>query len=43
MDELSPDILSNQAGHFQEDFFLVPGTAMGCYVISKQELHIAET
>jgi hypothetical protein len=43
IDELSPDILCNQAGHFQEDFFLVPGTAMGCYVISKQELHIAET
>uniref|UniRef100_A0ACD5XNF3 Uncharacterized protein n=1 Tax=Avena sativa TaxID=4498 RepID=A0ACD5XNF3_AVESA len=43
IDELSPDILSNQAGHFQEDFFFEPGTAMGCYVISKQELHISET
>ncbi|KAM0921683.1 hypothetical protein ACQ4PT_006642 [Festuca glaucescens] len=43
MEELSPDILSNQAGHFQEDFFLEPGTAMGCYIIAKQELHIAET
>ncbi|CAM0949595.1 unnamed protein product [Alopecurus aequalis] len=42
IDELSPDILSKQAGHFQEDFFLEPGTAMGCYVISKQELHISE-
>ncbi|EMS57401.1 hypothetical protein TRIUR3_10007 [Triticum urartu] len=40
MVELSPDILSKQAGHFQEDFFMEPGTAMGCYVISKQELHI---
>lgn len=39
--ELSPDILSKQAGHFQEDFFMEPGTAMGCYVISRQELHIA--
>lgn len=38
--ELSPDILSKQAGHFQEDFFMEPGTAMGCYVISRQELHI---
>ena len=42
IDELSPDILSKQAGHFQEDFFFEPGTAMGCYVISKQELQIAE-
>lgn len=33
--EISPDILSKQACHFQEDFFMEPGTAMGCYVISR--------
>lgn len=41
-EELSHDIASNRMGVFHEEFHMQPGSAIGSYVISKQELHILQ-
>jgi len=40
--ELTHDVASNHMGVFHEQFHMKPGSAIGIYTISKQELHILE-
>ncbi|CAL5012683.1 unnamed protein product [Urochloa decumbens] len=39
-DEVPFNIMSKRIGRFREEFFMVPGNAMGCFIISRQKLHI---
>ncbi|KAF5207643.1 Mitogen-activated protein kinase kinase [Thalictrum thalictroides] len=40
--DLSIDIASKRMGTFQEQFILEPGSAIGCYLIARQELYIMQ-
>ncbi|CAL5001914.1 unnamed protein product [Urochloa decumbens] len=42
-DEVPFNIMSKRIGRFREEFFMVPGNAMGCFIISRQKLHVIET
>jgi len=39
-DEVPLDIMSKRVGRFREEFFMEPGNAMGCFIISTQKLHV---
>jgi len=39
-DEVPFDIMSKRVGRFREEFFMEPGNAMGCFIISTQKLHV---
>ena len=39
---LTHDVASNRMGVFHEQFHMKPGSAIGSYTISKQELHILQ-
>ncbi|XP_072959840.1 mitogen-activated protein kinase kinase 3 isoform X1 [Typha angustifolia] len=41
-EDLSLDIASKRIGTFHEQFILEPGTAIGCFIIAKQELYIQQ-
>ena len=40
LDELAIDIPSKRVGQFREQFTMRPGSSMGCYYISRQDLYI---
>ncbi|XP_020089612.1 mitogen-activated protein kinase kinase 3 [Ananas comosus] len=42
MQDIPFDIASRRVGTFHEQFCIVPGTTIGCYVIDKQELYIQQ-
>ncbi|WVZ92753.1 hypothetical protein U9M48_038796 [Paspalum notatum var. saurae] len=42
-DEVPFNIMNKRIGHFREDFFMEPGTSIGCFIISRQKLSIFET
>ncbi|OEL27329.1 Mitogen-activated protein kinase kinase 3, partial [Dichanthelium oligosanthes] len=42
-DEVPFHIMSKRVGHFREEFFMEPGNAMGCFIISTQKQHIVYT
>ncbi|RLM60381.1 mitogen-activated protein kinase kinase 3-like [Panicum miliaceum] len=41
-DEVPWDIMSKRVGRFREEFFMEPGNAMGCFIITTQKLHIGK-
>lgn len=42
LEELSIDISSKRVGQFREQFIMEPGSSMGCYHISRQDLYIIQ-
>lgn len=43
LDEIDIDIPSKRVGQFREQFTVLPGTSMGCYYITKQDLYIVQS